>query len=474
MTAQMRPWLYILVATFATACGANTPATDAGVIDAAAPPPWPHSLPPSDSLGNHGDFVVARSILHSHSPISHDACDDMGFADGGIADTRCLEHLRASVCALHIDILNLTDHASHVGELAFEDLFLRGDGDEDVRSEAGALIASRIHCEDGSTTLVTVGSENELMPVGLQRHALDTVDAVAREGAYHTDGTDGVSLFHDAGALVFVPHTEQRSLDYLRPLGADGLEIYNIHANVDLRIRPMWLGLGATDYVAELLKFVNASNHLEPDLSFLAFFSENQNDLGKWDTLLSEGHALTAIGGSDCHENSFPMLMPDGERGDGYRRMMRWFSNHLLVRERTYEGQREALLAGRSYVAFEVFGSPVGFSFTASALAASYEMGDTASLGATLHVARPSLSPDVPFAAAATMTLKILRSQDGGAVEMASTSEDSLSFTPTEPGAYRVEVHIVPDHARAYLGSEADTLIHDYVWIYSNAIFVND
>lgn len=468
----MRPWLYILVVTFATACGAGTSATDAGVSDAAVLPPWPHSLPSSDSLGRHGDYVVARAILHSHSPISHDACDDMGFADGAIADSRCLAHLRASVCALHIDILNLTDHASHIGELEFEDLFLLGEGDEEVRADDGALIASRIHCEDGSSTLVTVGSENELMPIGLQRHALETADAAARESAYHTDGPDGVSLFHEAGALVFVPHTEQRSLEYLRPLGADGLEIYNIHANVDLRIRPMWLGLGATDYVAELLKFVNASNHLEPDLSFLAFFSENENDLRKWDTLLAEGRALTAIGGSDCHENSFPMLMPDGERGDSYRRMMRWFSNHLLVRDRSYDGQREALLAGRSYIAFEVFGSPVGFAFTA--IEPAGEMGDTVSLGATLHVLRPSLSSDVPFASAATMTLKVLRAESDGAVEVASTAGESLSFTPTQAGAYRVEVHIVPEHARAYLGSEADTLIHDYIWIYSNPIFVSD
>lgn len=451
-------------------CGDGAPTSDGGRPDAAMLAPWPHTLPASETLGTRGDLVVSRTILHAHSPISHDACDGMGFADGQIADTDCLAHLRSAVCSLHIDVLNLTDHAAHISELSFEELFSKDSADDEVRNEAGELVATRVHCADGSTTLITVGSENELMPVGLHRHVVE--DATIRESAYHADGPAAVSTFHEAGALVFVPHTEQRSLDYLRMLGADGMEIYNIHANVDLDIRPMWLGLGATDYIGELLKFTNRATGLEPDLSFLAFFSENQNDLGKWDALLADGHALTAIAGSDCHENSFPMRMPDGERGDSYRRMMRWFTNHLLVHERSYEGQREALLAGRSYVAFEVFGSPVGFAFTAQDEAETFEMGDTASLGSSLHVMRPTLSSDMPSTPAPTITLRILKAEAEGAVVVASGIEDVFAFTPSEAGAYRAEVRIVPSHARPYLGAEADLLVHDYVWIYSNAIFV--
>lgn len=38
--------------------------------------------------------------------------------------------------------------------------------------------------------------------------------------------------------------------------------------------------------------------------------------------------------GNDCHRDTFPQLLPDGERIDSYRRMMLWFTNHLLVRLR--------------------------------------------------------------------------------------------------------------------------------------------
>lgn len=469
----MRGCFLIFFAFVVFGCGENSDASvDAGPVDAFVPPPWPHTLPSTDELGEHGEFVVARTILHAHSPISHDACDGEGFVDGAVVDEECLQSLRDAVCALHIDTLNLTDHASHISELPFEELFLRRDTDDEVRNEDGALVATRIHCDHGGSTLVTVGSENELMPIGLTRHALDTTDAAALEAAYHTDGVAGAELFREAGALVLLAHTEQRDLEVLRTLGLDGLEIYNVHANVDPRIRPMWLGLGATDYLASLLRFTNAANHLEPDLSFLAFFSESENDLAKWDTLLSEGMHVWAIAGSDAHENSFPMRMPDGERGDSYRRMLRWFSNHLLVRERSYDGQREAMLAGRSYVAFEVFGTPVGFRFTADSETTSVEMGGTIAVGATLRVRLPELSNDMPTSEPPTISARIVRSIDMGRTEVHVGSGQNVTFTPTTPGAYRVEVRIVPNHARAYLGTDADALVRDYVWIYSNPIYV--
>lgn len=468
----MRTCFAILSAVLLAACGDSVGSTvDAGIADSSVPP-WPHVLPPSDALRDRDEYVVARTILHSHSPISHDACDGAGYIDAGVVDETCLLHLRNAVCALHIDTLNLTDHASHLAEFPFEALFLSRETDTAVYDGSGALVGSQIQCPDGSTTLVTVGSENELMPIGLVRHPVESSSVAEVEAAYHADGPEGVALFRDAGALVFVAHTEQRELDVLRTLGMDGIEIYNVHANVDPRIRESWLGLPAADYLVSLLRFTNPVNELEPDLSFLSFFSENQNDLSKWDTLLAEGMRVTAIAGSDAHENSSPMRMPDGERGDSYRRMLRWFSNHLLVHERTYEGQREALLSARSYVAFEVFGSPVNFRYTATNLGDTVQMGGSLPLGATLHVHRPSMSSDVPLREAPEISVRVLRSIDMGRTEEHVSSDEEVSFTPTSPGAYRVEVRIVPHHLRPYLGAQADSLIHEYVWIYSNPIVI--
>ena len=165
--------------------------------------------------------------------------------------------------------------------------------------------------------------------------------------------------------------------------------------------------------------------------------------------------------------------MKDGERVDSYRRMMRWATLHLRVPEVTLAAQQDALAAGRVYVAFEIFGTPVGFDFFAEeSSGATHEMGARAPLGATLHVVRPSLSSDVPDAALAMLSLRILRSTPTGAVEVAQSTAATLDYVVTEPGAYRAEVRIVPEHARPYLGRLGDELVKEYAWIYANPVFV--
>ena len=64
-------------------------------------------------------------------------------------------------------------------------------------------------------------------------------------------------------------------------------------------------------------------------------------------------------GGCDAHENTFTQLMPDGERGDSFRRMMIWHTHHLLVDSVDRDGIMEALGRGRLYLTFEVLGTPV-------------------------------------------------------------------------------------------------------------------
>lgn len=453
---------------------AGPPATmDAGV-DAGrdAGPPWPHVLPDTTSLGTLRGRRLARAIIHAHSPLSHDACDGMGWVDGSLHDATCLAHMRAAACDLNVDLLNLTDHASFIYQARFDEMFWPEAGDEIVHDAAGNHVASTWACPSGHRVLVTVGTENALMPIGLAHHVIETPDPTALDAAYSADGPAAVATFRAAGALVFVPHTESRSLDYLRTLGADGLEIYNIHANVDPHIRPDWLGLGAADYLPDLLRFIDRRAGLEPDLSFLAFFSENTNDLGKYDALSAEGLHVTAIAGTDCHENTFPDPMPDGERGDSYRRMMRWFGNYLLVDDLGYAATHEALASGRSYVGFDVFGTPVGFDFRAELGTSVTEMGGTTAPGAMLRVVAPHLDSSVPVATAPRVRLRLLRATASGSEEVAASDSGTLDVVEWTPGAYRAEVRIVPEHVRPYLGAVADRLVHEYVWIYSNAIQV--
>ena len=439
-----------------------------GAVDAGDVPAWPRTLPAGTELGRVSGMHVARTIIHLHSPLSHDACDDQPTLEEARNDLECLAHLREAMCLLRIDAAMLTDHAPYVNEVTFEAALWAGEGDELIRDAAGNAIAARWMCDDGHSTLITVGSENDLMPVGLDRHPLEGVTAEELSAAYDADGPDAVTTFRDAGALVLVPHTESRDIAYLRTLGMDGIEIYNVHANLDPDIRTEHLGLDGFDFVTDLLAFTDARSSLASDLAFLAFFEQNQNDLGKWDTLLAEGMRVPGLAGSDAHENTFPDPMPDGERTDSYRRILRWFSNHVLVTETGLAAIEEAVGAGRFYVAFEAFGSPVGFSFTAG----DTTMGGTAAVGATLTVARPGLPADHPRTPEPEVRMRILRAAAGGATEVATGSGESLTFTTTEPGAYRAEVYITPEHARPYLGRSADALIREVIWVYSNPIYV--
>ncbi len=446
-----------------------------GRADAGPAPAWPRDLPDTTTLGERRGRHLARTIVHLHSPLSHDACDGMGFEGGMLRVPSCLADFRAAACTLRMDALMLTDHATHLSEVSFEDaLWIDPSmGDEPVTDASGAVVASRMGCPDGRHVLVTVGSENALMPVGLLRHPGGSSDPAALADLYHEESATAVEAFRAAGALVFYAHTESKTLDQIRATQPDGIEIYNTHANIDPHIRPDWLGLDPFAFAPMLGRFADARSRMAPDLSLLSFLSEATPDLVTWDTLLAEGMHLTGTGGCDAHQNSFPGLMPDGERGDGYRRMMHWHTMHLLVDATDRDGVVDALDAGRGYLTFEVFGTPVGFDFRAEASDGSVaEMGDTIAVGATLHLVRPALPADFPRDPAPSLTMRIVRAAAGGGVEVARGTGAELTFPTTQPGVYRAEVRITPEHARPYLGAYADELIHEVPWVYANPIYV--
>ncbi len=477
----MRPAPLCLAISLLAACtdsSAPTAAVDSAdaAPDAPAPPPWPHELPEARVMGDPRGLTTARVIVHSHSVHSHDACDGHPYVDGGVNEP-CLQSFRRAMCRDRIDVVFLTEHAGLMAEGSFERVMQLRAGDEPVM-EGGALVGYRTRCDDGHVTLWLPGAENELMPLALRRHP-DPVNGRLSD-AYHADGAAGARGFREAGALVAVAHVEQRTVDELRAIGPDLVEVYNVHANLDPRLATQANPeANSGQGLADILRFQGRENALEPDLAFLAFFAENTSDLGKWAQLWSDGRRVPGVAASDAHENVFVGLMRDGERGDSYRRIFRFFSNEVLVRGAlTRESVVEALSEGRAYVAFEALGTPSGFSCHAHTRdGADHEMGSAVRLadGPELVLRAPSLHAAPMGVAAPRVEMRVYRA-DGARWVMAQRWENpasmgELRWTPPSAGVYRVEVRMVPDHAAAYLPG-MERLVRDVPWVYGNPIRV--
>src|SRR5262249_32433162 len=109
------------------------------------------------------------------------------------------------------------------------------------------------------------------------------------------------------------------------------------------------------------------------------------------------------------------------------------------------------------------------FDFRADAGTQVFEMGDSAPLGAQLTVESPAIPPK------STLRVRILRAAEGGAVEVASgDGKTPLHFVADTAGAYRAEVHMTPNHLNTFMKGSVDDLLHEMVWIYSNAIYVSN
>lgn len=418
----------------------------------AAPVPWSHTRAPLSEVAPDGR-AVRRAIVHLHSPLSHDACDNHE-----MEDAPCLADLRAGLCDAAIDFAFFTDHPAEAAFSPYDGLFQAQEGDEPVDG-----VASRLHCEGGTEVLWMAGIEDELMPVGLDRHVSE--DAAENDRIYNATEAETFEAEIAAGGVVLQAHTEGQDLDTLlarQALGLHGVELFNLHAMVDPNKREDDLGLGAFDYLTAAAPFIQMVTDAEPDLVFLAFYEEQAVSLERWDALSAVAPTL-GTAGTDAHENALPMLMADGERVDSYRRMLSWFANYLVVADDTPAAAEAALRERSSYVVFDALGVPTGFSVRYGDSAWSVA---GAPVGEELVVACPTLAPTSPTdLSAPVITATVFKD---GAVWATGCGAHPIDA----PGVYRVRVDIVPEHLRGALGDQADTLVHTYPWVYSQAFAV--
>lgn len=460
---RTRLWTWLTVALLA-GCG-----------DDAAPelPAWDRTLPEASVMGVRRGLTPARGIVHLHSPYSHDACDQMP-RPGGLPDESCLGDLRAALCTNHIDFANLTDHDDTMADEDFMKLFSMRGPDQPVMRGADQ-IASRITCDDGHQVLVTVGGENDLMPIMLDHHPPGTI--AERHAIYNGNDAATSAAYRAAGGLVWVAHTESKTLETLREVTPDGIEVYNLHANIDPDIRKDYLGLSSTGAITAAIVFADSQpGHPEPDLAMLSFFSPNGPAIQKWEALLGEGRHLAVTAGSDAHQNAIPVIMADGERGDSYRRVLRWFGNVALVQDPHDVDQIEAALkAGRMFAAFELLGTPEGFdAYVTTASGAIVELGGTIAKaeGGTMTVTVPKVRNLDPSLPAPTVTGKVVWIDSSGSHEVGHGDSTFLVHVGA-PGAYRVEITITPSHLGPYLRDLGSDMAGVALpWIYASPFYV--
>ncbi len=453
------------LAFLALAC---TPPADTGDSGPSAVP-WNPDLPPlADDIGPYRGSTPLRSIIHLHSPLSHDACDGDGYVDGAI-DEECLTELREGLCRLSIDVAYLSDHPSYAAFVPFEETLLMREDDERVEVD-GDLVASRIHCDGGHEVLWMPGFEDELMPVGVEASPVTYGEEL--DALYNQSDLEAIQAMQSVGGTVLQAHPEERSLEELERRQDDGLqgvELFNLHSILSPENREDIYGLDAFGWVEDIGPFIDEDATAEPDLLFLAFFQELLPNLERLDHLSGRSHTI-GFAATDAHRNVMPIELSDGERPDGFRRNMRWFSNHLLADGDSVEAADQALERGRLYTAFEALGTPAGlvFWFTDEE-GGDWEMGSSPTGTGTINLDCPTLSPASPRDGSGPPEITGGVYKDG-----VLWQEGCGSWEVSEPGVYRARIDIVPTHLAGFLGDDPDTYIHEFPWVYTNPLHIAD
>ena len=456
---------------FVLACASKSENTsDSSEAETPQPVPWSGGLvTTAEDVAPVRNWQVRRGIVHLHSPWSHDACDGEPLIDGS-PDLNCLNDMREALCTTSMDFAYLTDHPTHAAFQPYESLLFLQEGDTPVQVN-GQTAANRITCPDGDNVLWMPGIEDDLMPVGLSKHVAGE-DSEENNRIYGLATPEAITAEHAAGGIVLMAHTEGKELSVLTELvaaGLQGIEIFNLHAMFDPSKREDDLGLDGFQWLQDIAPFTSAEGTGEPDLFFLGVLEEQSISVERWDALQAVG-PVVGVAGTDAHQNVLPIDLRDGDRWDSYRRMLRWFSNNLLIDgaiENIDPSHTDAALStGRAYVAFEILGTPTGFDFHLIDPAGTvFEMGSDAPEG-TLSLTCPTLSAGSPTnLGPPTITATIFKDGQPWSTDCGEISTDG-------PGVYRVRVDIIPNHLTDWLGEDPNIWLQSYPWVYSNPIRV--
>lgn len=261
---------------------------------------------------------------------------------------------------------------------------------------------------------------------------------------------DGVLFFagsEDDHLLRFPgPGGEMRFLSHLEEIpdatseGFLGMEIYNRHTDEsDERPFEAWLAAALRSPVA-WARLARLEREY-PDEIFGAGTDYWPAIFARWDRETAR-HPFTGIGANDSHQNQ----VFNGVTFDPYAVSFRSVITHILARELTPSSVREALGAGRVYVAHDWLCDPAGLSFRAVSGGESFESGGHVPMRGEVH-----LQARVPVPA-------VLRLIHGGRI-IREVTADRIDLVPAEAGAYRLE---------AWLPIDGELR----PWIYTNPVYL--
>jgi hypothetical protein len=422
---------------------------------------WDPTLPSTANLSRVRDYKVARSIIHAHCIYSHDGCDGHSIENGN-PEEDCVLQLRDAICKLNMDAVFMTDHAASLAdEEDFSKLYYPREGDS-VIEEDGKQTGNLVKCQNGAKPIIMVGSENEIMPIGITAHPSQDINE--RKKIYDSVDESAIEAFRKVDGVVCTAHSEGKEDEYLINSSLDCIEIYNFHVSV---LTPSGLSV--------FMEYMNQPDKMpHPDLAFLGFYEPLMQQLVKWYVTV-EKRNVTAFVGTDIHRNAVTTKLSDGERLDSYRRFMRWFSNFLLVKEIKPSELKSAIRDGRVYVVAEGLGTPDGFDFYAETKNGIVDTGKSIRLEdfQKFVIKLPTIygihNADMYIKA---RLFKIKDKSEIDIISPVSRAEKPVLEVSNgiDKGVYAVQILLTPMHLKWLSKRKASEYIKEFVWIYSNAI----
>jgi hypothetical protein len=242
-------------------------------------------------------------------------------------------------------------------------------------------------------------------------------------------------LAQGAWPLVSLPFDMKHPWEDWDATGCEGLEVINFstiarrHINIPslLWLLPLYKLRGSVAAISAICT--------RPDEA-----------IRRWEMEIEKKGKSVGIGALDAHA-----LMKIGKKKypiPSYEDSFKALTTHVLVEKRDKPAIYAAFRGGNCYFSYDCLGDPTGTQFYS---ASGKTMGDSAPLGEALIAHSP-------------LPKTLIRLYHKGRVVAASV-DSYLSYTPTERGAYRVEMY-------RYAGKVGNLFLGLRPWVFANPIYV--